>query len=128
MPGWVAERLPTIVDACRRYHVERLYLYGSASTGRYRPGVSDLDFMVDFLPEARVRYDGHPRHRFRGMPDAHPYPANYRALTSALQDLFSDCPAADGRPLIDIGTYKCINNEHFKSMVDAQKIQLYAGP
>ena len=32
---------------CRRYDVRRLELFGSASTGNYRPD-SDLDFLVEF--------------------------------------------------------------------------------
>ncbi len=35
---------------CRRYHVQRLDLFGSAAAGTYRPGESDLDFLVDFQP------------------------------------------------------------------------------
>lgn len=129
LPTFVENRLPQIREACRRYYVRHLYLYGSAVTDQYRPTESDLDFMVDFLPEARSRYDGPLRHRLRGMPNASPYPANYRALASALEELFSDCTAAsDGPPRIDIGTYGCINNEYFKRLVDAQKVELYAIP
>ena len=76
--------------------------------------------MVEFLPEARTHYRGSSRHHLYGTPNGPPYPANYRALTFALEKLFPDCSR------IDIGTYGCIDNKYFKKMVDAHKIQLYA--
>ena len=33
---------------CRRYHVRRLELFGSAATGVFEPATSDLDFLVEF--------------------------------------------------------------------------------
>ncbi|HVT05551.1 MAG TPA: nucleotidyltransferase domain-containing protein, partial [Thermoanaerobaculia bacterium] len=35
---------------CRCHHVQRLDLFGSAAAGTYRPGESDLDFLVEFEP------------------------------------------------------------------------------
>lgn len=37
---------------CRRFHVRRLDLFGSAATGNFEPGSSDLDFLVEFEPDA----------------------------------------------------------------------------
>ena len=53
---------PVTIDAgkleelCRRYSVLRLDLFGSASSGRYRPEESDLDFLVEFLPVPTTTY------------------------------------------------------------------------
>ena len=53
---------PATIDAdklealCRRYSVQRLDLFGSASSGRYRPKDSDLDFLVEFLPVPTTTY------------------------------------------------------------------------
>ena len=33
---------------CRRFHVSRLELFGSAATDRFDAEASDLDFLVDF--------------------------------------------------------------------------------
>ena len=41
-----------IAEICRRYQVKELALFGSAVRGELRPD-SDLDLLVDFLPEAR---------------------------------------------------------------------------
>jgi uncharacterized protein len=37
-------------ELCRRHHVRRLELFGSAATERYCPAESDLDFLVEFGP------------------------------------------------------------------------------
>jgi predicted nucleotidyltransferase len=40
-------------DLCRRYQVRELSLFGSAARGEMRPD-SDIDLLVEFLPEAEV--------------------------------------------------------------------------
>lgn len=44
----VREKLPEIAEACRRYHVRQLELFGSAAAGNFKPETSDLDFLVVF--------------------------------------------------------------------------------
>ena len=46
----VADRLGELDQLCRRHRVQRLDLFGSATTGRYRREGSDLDFLVEFQP------------------------------------------------------------------------------
>lgn len=43
----------SLADLCRRYKVRELSLFGSAARGDMRPD-SDLDMLVDFLPEAEI--------------------------------------------------------------------------
>lgn len=38
-----------IAALCRKHHVRRLELFGSAARGNFDPGRSDLDFFVEFL-------------------------------------------------------------------------------
>lgn len=40
-----------IRHACAQYGVARLRIFGSALTDRFEPATSDVDFLVDFLPE-----------------------------------------------------------------------------
>ncbi len=40
---------------CRRYQVQELALFGSALGDRFEPD-SDLDFLVEFQPEAQVGF------------------------------------------------------------------------
>ncbi|MFN0167806.1 MAG: nucleotidyltransferase family protein [Bryobacteraceae bacterium] len=42
-----------IAEICRRYEVKELAVFGSAARGEMRPD-SDIDFLVEFIPEARV--------------------------------------------------------------------------
>ena len=44
-----------IADLCRRYHVRELSLFGSALRDDFRAD-SDVDFLVDYEPDARVGY------------------------------------------------------------------------
>jgi predicted nucleotidyltransferase len=39
-----------IAEFCRRNHVQRLSLFGSVLTDRFRPE-SDVDFLIEFEPE-----------------------------------------------------------------------------
>lgn len=40
------------MELCRRFHVKRLDLFGSGTGARFDPAKSDLDFVVEFFPEA----------------------------------------------------------------------------
>ena len=44
----VARYRNEIKELCRRYHVQRLELFGSAASGEFHPDTSDLDFLVMF--------------------------------------------------------------------------------
>ena len=44
----VEEKRDALGALCRRFHVKRLEIFGSAVTGRFDPSRSDLDFLVDF--------------------------------------------------------------------------------
>lgn len=39
-------------DLCRKYHVARLEVFGSAADGSFDPARSDLDFLVEFKPDS----------------------------------------------------------------------------
>ena len=64
-------KLPEIVSLCRRHHVRRLEVFGSAASGRFDPQRSDVDFLVEYLPQAS--------HGFRG---------DYFALQEGLEAVF----------------------------------------
>jgi predicted nucleotidyltransferase len=44
----IARYRDEIEDLCRRYHVRRLELFGSAASGKFNPESSDFDFLVLF--------------------------------------------------------------------------------
>lgn len=97
----IAKSLPALDGLCRRFHVRRLELFGSAATGRDRPGESDLDFLVEFEPLPRGSY-----------ADA------FFGLQEALEELF-------GRP-VDLVVDSAIKNPYFRQAVDQSRTLLYA--
>ncbi len=98
LTSWVSTALPTL---CRRFHVRRLYLFGSAATGRnFDPARSDLDFLVDFKPLTPAEYT-----------DA------YFGLREALEEL-------SGRP-IDLVTEPALENPYLRRQVEAERRLLF---
>jgi predicted nucleotidyltransferase len=90
-----------LVGLCRRHHVARLELFGSAVTDAFNPETSDLDFLVDFLPlPLGARADA------------------YFGLLHGLEDLF--------RRHIDLVTTQANRNPWFQRAIDRQRTVLYA--
>ncbi len=96
----IAEHAAELEQLCRRYRVRRLDLFGSAATGRYRPGHSDLDFVVTVRP----------------LPTG-AYFDTYFGLREALERLF-------GRP-VDLMVGSAIKNPYFRRSVEATRTPLY---
>lgn len=88
-------------DLCRRFRVRRLELFGSAAVGNYRPGESDLDFLVEFEPLSPGTYAD-----------------TYFGLLESLEQLF------DAR--VDLVVASAIKNPYFRQSVDKTKALLYA--
>jgi hypothetical protein len=78
---------------CRRFHVRRLDLFGSAARGDFDPEQSDIDFLIEFDRSA-------PQHSF----DA------YFGLKEALEALF-------GRP-VDLVEASAVRNPYLKARID----------
>ena len=97
----LTQRQAEVEALCRRYHVRRLELFGSAASGQDRPGESDLDFLVEFDP-----------------PPPGAYADAYFGLLEALQSLF-------GRP-VDLVVASAIKNPYFRQSVEQTKTLLYA--
>lgn len=86
---------------CRRFGVRRLELFGSAATGRDRPGETDLDFLVEFY-----------------APPPGGYADAYFGLLESLEALF-------GRH-VDLVVASAIRNPYFLEAVERTKTLLYA--
>ena len=94
-----ARREP-IAALCRRHHVRRLDLFGSAASGRDQAG-SDYDFLVEFEP----------------LPPES-YAEAYFGLLEGLQALL-DAP-------VDLVVERAIRNPYFRQAVEAQREAVYA--
>lgn len=92
--------LDTIQALCRAYGVQRLDLFGSATTDRCDEATSDFDFVVTFADTS--------------MPS---YLDRYLAFAEALE-------AALQRP-VDLITERSIRSPYFRQAVDDSRQPLY---
>ena len=101
MVAIVEQRRTTLVELCRRYRVERLYLFGSAVSGHFDARRSDLDFLV----------------RFSDREPTGEYADRYLGFAEALEQLFD-------RP-VDVVTEESIHNPYFRCEVESTRQLLY---
>jgi len=96
---------PDVLDGlCRRFHVRRLDLFGSAATGDgFDPAQSDLDVLVAFDPLSPADY-----------ADA------YFGLHEALE-------ALSGRP-VDLVTEAALQNPYFRRRIESERRPLFPVP
>jgi len=74
-----------IADICRRYHVRRISLFGSAAVGTERPD-SDVGLLVDMQGELVETFDG--RKIDLAFPCVLRNPWRRRAIKAQLQTLY----------------------------------------
>lgn len=86
---------------CRRFHVRRLDLFGSAASGGFEPKTSDLDFLVEFEPGAPQK-----------ALDA------YLDLKEALERLFSR--------QVDLVVDTAVVNPYLRASIERSRMALYA--
>lgn len=96
----LTEQIDELAELCRRHHVLRLDLFGSAATESFDPETSDLDVLVEFKADAQVGYTG---------PFFH--------LQEELEQLF-------GRP-VDLVFDMEFRNPHFRAAVEENRTRLY---
>ncbi|MBS0640320.1 MAG: nucleotidyltransferase domain-containing protein [Proteobacteria bacterium] len=96
-----AESRDALRAVCRRFHVRRLDVFGSAATGKgFDPNRSDLDVLVEFetLPSGE-------------------YADAYFGLQEALE-------ALSARP-VDLITPAALENPYFRQRVEAERRTLF---
>ncbi|QPL05257.1 MULTISPECIES: nucleotidyltransferase family protein [Actinomyces] len=89
-----------LAEVCERHGVVRLRLFGSATDNSFNPATSDLDFLVDFGPDAR-----------RGI-------APVLALQKELERI--------SRRRVDLVESRAIRNPYFASRALAEAVDVYA--
>ena len=100
MQKFITDRLPEIEDLCRKHHVQRLSVFGSAVRDDFDPATSDVDVRVEFLPEA-----------------SRDYLTNLYAVHDTLPVLF-------GRK-VDVVSGQ-IRNRYFKQEIESHEVVVYA--
>ena len=96
----IADKTQELSELCKALHVQRMYLFGSAASGRLTEA-SDIDFLVSFFDTL----------------SAEEYADSYFALHYRLQDLF--------QRKIDVVTERSLSNRYFVESVNATKELLY---
>lgn len=94
-------QLDAIAGACRRHHVARLDVFGSALRPDYRPGESDIDLLVEFMPLDSGSL--------------------YKAYFSLLNDLRLSLASR-----VDLVMADAVRNPYVKQSIEASKQQIYA--
>jgi len=97
----IAQYREELEALCRRYRVRRLELFGSAASGNFRPGQSDLDFLVEF-----------------GQFPPGDYADAYFGLLESLQALF------DGP--VDLVVASAVRNPYFLQSIEQTRTLVYA--
>ncbi|MDE6768452.1 MAG: nucleotidyltransferase domain-containing protein [Muribaculaceae bacterium] len=97
----VERNIRRVIELCKQYKVNSLYLFGSILTPRFRKD-SDIDFLVRFDKQSIRLAD---------------YADNFFDFQYALEDLL-------GRK-IDLVCYDAIKNPYFLAEVDSKKQLIY---
>ena len=98
----IEDNRAAIEALCRRFHVERLEVFGSAAEGDFDPQRSDVDFLVEF----------------RAGQDLGPWLSHYFEFKSDLERLL-------GRT-VDLVMPKAMRNPYFIREVNRTRRVLYA--
>ena len=92
---------PQIEALCRRHHVCRLELFGSAASGEFDNASSDIDFLVEFEQLKQGEYTDH-----------------YFGLYEDLESLL-------GRK-VELVVIRAVKNPHFLEKLEQSRELLYA--
>ena len=97
----ITENREKIAELCRRHHVRRLSVFGSAVRDDFDPERSDVDLLVDFDHLNELEYA-----------------PNWFSFLRSLDSLF-------GRE-VDLLTETQIKNPYLRRSIEADKVTLYA--
>jgi len=98
----IEEKRTELEALCRKHHVKRLELFGSAATGDFDPASSDLDFLIEFDEE---------RIPLRSAAD------NYFSFIEAVEKLY-------GRR-VDLVEPGHIRNRFLRKSIEETRVPLY---
>ena len=101
LPPLIAEKLPEVRALCEKYHVKRLEIFGSAVKGTFDGQRSDVDLIVEFLPDSDPLLHGR----------------RYLDLWRALKRLLDR--------KIDLVEVTTLDNPHFSRAIEASRVELY---
>ena len=89
-----------IAEICRRHHVKRLEVFGSAAVGDFDPHSSDIDFLVEF-----------------DESDDFSLFQTRRELTQGLESLFNRS--------VDLVIFANVENPYFRTSVESTREPIF---
>ncbi len=101
MQEFITSRREEIAELCRKHHVRRLAVFGSAVRDDFDPSHSDVDVLVRFDPQVFVKYLDH-----------------YIELRDGLEGLFSR--------KVDLLREGVIRNPYRLRSINADQVEVYA--
>lgn len=102
MIGLIEDNYESLKRLCKRHHVQRLEIFGSALSGeQFDPEKSDLDFLVEFLPLKQGEHAD-----------------TYFGLLEAIEDLFNRH--------VDLVMPRAIKNPYFLESINKCREIIYA--
>ena len=122
----VARRASQIRNLCRRHHVKRLDVFGSAVNGDFRPDESDIDFLVEFDDSIEGRVaparGGNVR-RTKGATTSS-FKLKPPTMIPLIAQLNEELEALFGRS-VDLVDDSAIQNPYFRDEVDQTREPIY---
>ena len=100
MHTFIESRSAELAELCRRFHVRRLDLFGSATGENFDPSRSDVDLLVEFEPGGTMKALD-----------------QYFGLKEALEALF-------GRP-VDLVSASALKNPYMRKSIEETREVLY---
>ena len=100
MIGLIEQNRTAIADLCRKFKVQRLALFGSATGDKFDPARSDVDFL----------------YTLQSVPSGH-YADNFFGLATSLESLL-------GRR-VDLVSERSIRNPYFREEIEETRQPLY---
>lgn len=96
----IEQNRTAIADLCRKFRVQRLDVFGSATSSRFDPARSDIDFLYTLQPVGSGKYAD-----------------NFFGLAHALESLL-------GRR-VDLVCDKYVRNPYFREAIEESRQPLY---
>ena len=101
MHSIIEARRDEIAQLCRRFHVRRMDLFGSAIQANFDPSTSDVDLLVEFEPDRPLK----ALHQYFGLKEA---------LEALLE-----------RP-VDLVVASAVKNPYIRRSIEESRETLYA--
>ncbi len=103
IPALIASKREGIAALCREYGVARLEVFGSVMTDEFDPNRSDIDFLVEYVPDGELGW----------------WTDDWYVLKAKLADIFG-CQ-------VDLVTFQALQDPFFRHFANLTRTVFYDG-